>query len=259
MPELCWQSLSGRVDQVMETKSPDVESAVLELVEVTKLVADKIDQGAEQEEQSASNFAKQIIDTYKGLHDAESKLSIKNSKSLGMEAKATRIAVERILKLGSSPRTFWVGLGHLDGKAMTQLKKVLVSCGICKTGTKANPATTTQKQTLRNQGVQAANVALHAANVDLHSPTVTSGGPVASAGGGTGTGGPVGGGGGNWLGKAGNALTVAAQVMVVAANKLSKAFEVDIWHGIWDGILVDSNRFIENMRQIVSRLKATGT
>ncbi len=125
-------ALLGPVQQVVNTKDERTEAALGRLEKVFGEVAAKIDKLVQVESDSARQHAAAAIDSHK---DAFKKGG--GAKSLGKMGENTfgsKKALERIVKMGSSPRTFWVGVGHYNTKALNQLTDAFKAAGCCPGG-----------------------------------------------------------------------------------------------------------------------------
>ena len=225
------QSLSGKVSQILETKDTNAEAALARVVDAVNEVAAKIDANFQRDEQSASNWFKSIIDCFTKTKTSQSKENKNQYKNESSDVRIIRKAVQQIRNMGASPNTFWVGLGHFSARGMSQLKQVLVDCGVCGSGDaiidqmKENGAATTGGSTGSTSTVEAAAEAI---------------------GDGADMGGPTDAGHQKFLKNLGNFTVIAAGMIA----KLGDMFELNLTDA-FKGVLKDSNRFRENLRATI--------
>ena len=226
------QSLSGKVSQILETKDTNAEAALARVVDAVNEVAAKIDANFQRDEQSASNWFKSIIDCFTRTKTSQSKENKNQYKNESSDVRIIRKAVQQIRNMGASPNTFWVGLGHFSARSMSQLKQVLVDCGVCGSGDaiidqlKENGAATTGGSTGSTSTVEGTAEAIGDGGADM--------------------GGPTDAGHQKFLKNLGNFTMIAAGMIA----KLGDMFELNLTDS-FKGVLKDSNRFRENLRETI--------
>lgn len=229
-----FQSLNSKVSQILETRDTNAETAMAKVVDAVNQVAAKIDATAQKAATDAATFANAVIRCYQDIHKSGGQGS-KKTKGESIESKLTRKAVQQIVKMGASPNTFWVGVGHFNQKAMNQFKKVLVDCGVCGSGDRIVNAV---NQASKKDGSKRAIREV----IDAGS-TPQIGGDGAAMGGG-----PGGGGGGfhNVLGGLRNAGLILAGML----TKMGDMFETKLTDS-FKGVLIHSNKLRENLRTVI--------
>ena len=234
-------SLSGEVTKILETKDVGAEATMSKVLDAVEQLATRIDSGANKEAGEISDFADSVISSYKDIYKRQNKDDQKLSKSETMESRLGRKATERIVKMGASPHTFWTGVGHFDNQAISQLKKVfsssLIDCGLCGTGARLDKMAQSASNSQNKQN----------ATQSMGSTSSDSGGVMNS---------PQGGGSSHFMMTA-NKLQLVAYGLSALAAHLSNVFEVHIGDA-FKGLLIDSNRFQERMRQIVFQTQGFG-
>ncbi len=250
------QKSTQTVDDTKQDKSEKNDR----LFEATQNVASVLGENFESVMSDAQSHAKSIISAVESSKDSFS--SVIKSQYDDMKSWFDKIheqfekfnengesnnileQVTEIVKMGSSPRTFWVGLGSIDSQAAKVLKGILDDCGICKT---EKAGKTSKKAEDADLGVKAAEA-------------LSGGGGGAGGGGGGGTAAAAAGGGGGG-GKGGVGflpwLQSAAQLVSAATAGLAMAFEMNMSKA-FQGVIHDSNEFRMQLREIVYQTRGFG-
>jgi len=227
------QSLSGKVSQILETKDTNAETALAKVVDAVNRLASKIDPGAKEESNGVERFANSVIQCYQEIFKKSGKEGEKRYKGESVEAKLGRKAIQQIVKMGASPNTFWVGIGHFNQKAISQFKRVLVDCGICGSGAKiVDTLNQTAKKDKTKQATQ------EVANAGL--PDVGDGGAM---------GGGPGGGGGNFQHVLGGLKNVGLIISGWIAE-IGNMFETKLTDS-YKGVMIHSNKLRESLREVI--------
>ena len=228
-------SLNGQVAQVLETKDVGAEAAMEKVFEAVEAVAAKLDLNAQKDAAEASSYAKEVISAYTDVYKKETKDDQKKKKFETLESKLTRKAIQKITKMGSSPHTFWIGVGHFHGQAIQQLKSVfsssLIDCGLCGVGSRVSDAVTDASKEASKT---------HANVTDAHTAALDdnddgSGGATINKR--------------SWWQFSGDMKKDLINLVSSMSRTLSDAFELNLTDA-FKGVLKDSNRIVENMRAV---------
>jgi hypothetical protein len=215
------QSLSGQVSQILETKDTNAEAALARVVDAVKEVASRIDSNYQQEEQSAAQWFKSVINSFKSTHKSQSKDSKSQYKNESLDVKLIRKAVQEIRNMGASPHTFWVGVGHFGNQGLKQLKQVLTECGICDC---KDPEVETDAKKTKIDSEKASEKLKHDSDSsDMEGPSNSGFGGI--------------------LNKLGSFSLIAAGIL----SKLGDMFETNLTDA-FKGVLIHSNKFREDLR-----------
>lgn len=243
-----FQSLNSRVEKIVSTKDETAEIALNKVVEAVKALEAKIVKSADQITDSAAEFANAAINAHRQISKTDGRQAEKQSKFDSAETKLLRKSVQAIEKMGGSPNTFWVGVGHFNPKAISQLKKILVDCGLCGSTSRVVDAINTGNKKARSR-----DVVNSVSGVGLGGP----GGGLTGGGGGPGGGGGTGGGGGGGFSSALTGLQSALILTSAMLAKMADMFEVNLTDA-FKGVLINSNRFRENLRAIIYQTQTFG-
>lgn len=234
-------SLSGQVKKIVETRDTNAEAALAEVTKAVHKLTERMDRHAANDAKSAAFYAQQLLKFHQGTDKKEKVTGQKEFKSLHATNKASQIALEKVVKMASSPNTFWVGVGHFNNKAISQFKKIMVDCGICRGGSRAAAAAAIQAERRMSR-----TAALRSERSAMSS--------VGNGGGG----GNMGGGGGfSKFGPVLSGLQTTTMALAAVASQLSNMFEVNL-KDAFNGVLVNSNRFRENLRAIIFQTQTFG-
>ena len=230
-----FQSLNSKVSQILETRDTNAETAMAKVVDAVNQVAAKIDATAQKAATDAATFANAVIRCHQDVFKRSGKEGEKKYKGESVESKLTRKAVQQIVKMGASPNTFWVGVGHFNQKAMNQFKKVLVDCGVCGSGDRIVNAV--NQASKKNNTKKTIREVIDAGD---QTPQIGGGAPMG--------GGPGGGGGGfhSVLGGLRNAGLILSGMLA----KMGDMFETKLTDS-FKGVLIHSNKLRENLRTVI--------
>lgn len=236
------QGLSKDVSEVMESSDTQSGNRLESLLQATNRVADVVGDNLSASSRAAGSYAQQIIQTFQNIYRKESKQESRGQKEQLTFSKNSVDLISKIYKMGKSPKTFWVGLGHFHPTAVGQMQKILKDCGLCKSG--AGDASEIARKAIarRQTGSGGSNVGEDIAN---------------ALGGGAGSSGGVMSSGNSGLLKISTMITGTATFLSAAASQLSKAFGVDVM-GVFDGLLADSNSFRMQLRDIIYQTRGFG-
>lgn len=229
------QSLSGKVSKILETKSSNAETALAKVVDAVNELSAKFDSSAQQESAEAAKFANSVIQCYKDIFKRSGKDGDKKHKVESVEAKLGRKAMQQIVKMGASPNTFWVGIGHFHQKAINQLKRVLVDCGLCGTSGKIHEdlARAEKRDKSREATRNVASAGMNNGSRDGGAGAPMGGGP----------------GGGNFNYVLGG-LRSAGLILSGMLSKMGDMFETKLTDS-FKGVLIHSNKLRENLRTVI--------
>jgi len=232
--------LNKQVGEVMETSDSRNSGKMNDLLEAVNNLSDVIGDNLNESSREASGYAQQIISAFENIHKREARQDRNQSDASAAYAKKGVDLIERIYKMGKSPRTFWVGLGHLHPTAVSQFQKILKDCGLCRSGA-SNVAESIKESVLRRSAGSGGR------------GTGPLGDVMSGPAGGVMGGGP----GGMGFMVAAKGITAAVHLLTAASQRLMNAFNVNVMNA-FDGVLSQSNAFRERIRAIVYETRGFG-
>ena len=213
------------------------------LLQATKDVASVVGDNLGKSSKDAEAYARQVIETFQNVFKFKAKQDAKGQKEqLGFSKDAVAL-IDKIYKMGKSPNTFWVGLGHFHPQAITQMQKVLKDCGLCRGGNRATEAV--EKAHAQNSK---GDIAALAGGSGGSSDVIIEG----DAGSTMGDAGPS-----EKMQLAALGLSGAAMALSAAARQLVSAFGVDVM-SVFDGVLSNANSFTMQLRDMVYQTRGFG-
>jgi len=239
----------GKVEEVVETRSPETESKLDALYDAVNKAAQAFgDSNAESDKNSAQAFAEAAI----GIQTKVDKLTdvVRSQQTYLKDAAST---VSKLWTASQSQNTLWVGLSKLSGNAQRQIADAIKMAGCCGAGA-AQKAAVIGAQSAKKTTEQA-----------VRDGTSTALQQYAQDNGGT-----TGGGGGSTTGGDGrtgppsalaNLFSVrraqqVASIFMMMARKLWDMVDLDIWSVVPRG--KDLNAYREGVAELIYQTQGFG-
>jgi hypothetical protein len=204
------------------------EDKFSKLIDAVREIASKIDSSFDEEKEKSKSWAESVLGMFNKLFVPKEE----NKDKRSAELRSIRKSVNQIVRMGASPNTFWVGVGHFSPRAISDIRKALADCGLCgstsriteaiaETSKGTQNAVSDVKDAIRNDQDDGGNVINNATEEFNHKHNH----------------------GWKFVG------SMIKEYALLFAKTTSEAFELNLTD-ITKGIMVDANRHRENMRSI---------
>jgi hypothetical protein len=246
--------LNGKVQTVVETKSPGLEQAITQLRDAVLAVANKKGDDVRATARNDARYAQSVVQMNNEIRQPK-KEDKSNRKSpeityLQKIAKATN----NLWKASQSQNTIWVGVSKFSSAAQKDIAQAIADC--CRNASKSFRV----QEDMANTSQRSARNLQRAVN-NLSRSGRAGGGGGGGGGGGVdagGSGGSAGGGGGrgrgnsSLLNKAGVGAFVVLQKLV---GDFIKSMDINPFEKLFDGIFDYSQKHRMNMRALIHMMQ----